>query len=104
MDTKCPRTVPLRGKCEDERVDMCVFVDDFLSCFPKTENGRQTYSDFIEAFKKDYDLQDDGYQRCTEFTGMRLTWHPDGSLAIDQPAPSSISTDTGTADRHSYQP
>ncbi|HIA04185.1 MAG TPA: hypothetical protein EYN66_20195, partial [Myxococcales bacterium] len=75
----------LRGKCEDERVDMCVFVDDFLSCFPKTENGRQTYSDFIEAFKKDYDLQDDGYQRCTEFTGMRLTWHPDGSLAIDQP-------------------
>jgi len=47
--------------------------------------AKRTYSDFIGAFKKDYDLQDDGYQRCTEFTGMRLTWHPDGSLAISQP-------------------
>ena len=58
---------------------------NILSSFPDTPLGRAAYSDFVEAFKKDYAIQDDGYQPCTQFTGMNLHW--EGKyLYIDQPA------------------
>ena len=71
----------------DERVDICVFVGDIMSSFTDTPLGRGAYSDFVEAFKKDYAIQDDGYQPCTQFTGMNLHWDWEGKdLYIDQPA------------------
>ena len=76
----------LRGAQHDERVDICVFVDDVIAAFPDTDDGKRTYSDFVEAFKRDYKLQDDGYTDCTEFTGMNLEWNADRTtLRIDQP-------------------
>ena len=76
----------LRGEGDDERCDIAVFVDDVLATFPDTTVGHETYGDFVEAFKADYSLQDDGYTDCVEFTGMNLTWSDDRSeLRIDQP-------------------
>jgi len=76
----------LRGDECDERVDCCVFVDDLCSAFPETTTGKKCYGDFIEAFKADFDLGDDGYTDCTEFTGINLTWNEDRTeLAMDQP-------------------
>ena len=76
----------LRGAQCDQHVDICVFVDDVVAGFPDTDDGNSTYADFVEAFKKDYKLQDDGYTDCTEFTGMNLEWNADRTtLRIDQP-------------------
>ena len=76
----------LRGPNQEQHVDICVFVDDIMATFPNTETGRRTYSDFIEAFKQDYKLQDDGYTDCTDFTGINLTWSDNRTTPwIDQP-------------------
>ena len=76
----------LRGATRDERIDICLFVDDVLSSFPDTPTGRKTYSDFVEAFKKTYKIQDDGYTDADQFTGINLTWNADRTeLRLDQP-------------------
>ena len=76
----------LRGATRDERVDICLFVDDVLSSFPDTPTGRKTYSDFVEAFKKTYQIQDDGYTDADQFIGINLTWNADRTeLRLDKP-------------------
>ena len=70
----------------DERIDLCLFVDDALSSFSDTPTGRNTYSDFVEAFKKTYKIQDDGYTDADQFTGINLTWNADRTeLRLDKP-------------------
>jgi hypothetical protein len=75
-----------------------LFVDGVLSSFPDKPTGRKTYSDFVEAFKTTYKIQDDGYTDADQFTGINLTWNADRTeLRFDQPG-----VVDGVLDKYNY--
>jgi hypothetical protein len=51
----------------------------------RSETGMRIYTDFITHIKSHFKLRDDGFQPCTDFIGMNISWNQDGSaVRIDQ--------------------